>query len=277
MSQAPGESHGVSLVIPAWNEERRLSRTLDRYLTGLQNSGRTFEVIVVSDGSTDRTASIALGYADRNVRLLEYGKKLGKGRAVVEGIRSARYEDVGFVDADGPIPVEDILRLVDSLVGAECAIASRSLECSIATVERRPSRRALSRLWSLMVRGLFLLPIRDYQCGAKFFRKAELDSILPAVQVSDWAFDVSLLYHLHSAGYQVREVAVTWTEGAGSKFEISRDVPSMLVGLLGLRLMNLRPGGTIRHGRTAKAPVPTQAGSLDPNEDDRASESKVGT
>ena len=120
------ESPGVSIVIPAWNEEDRLARTLERYLPALEARGWPFEVIVVVDGVRDRTADIAAKYAPRNVRVLLFPNKLGKGGAVLAGIKVSRYEFVGYLDADGPISPEEMYGLVNYLGGdVDCVVASR--------------------------------------------------------------------------------------------------------------------------------------------------------
>ena len=238
-------------MIPAWNEEARLSQTLEAYLPPLRRSGVPFEVIVVCDGSTDGTFSIASGFAEQGVRVLHAETKLGKGGAVLAGFRSARFSRIGFVDADGPIRPEDLFALADSLDHYDCAIASRLAAGSVTTVRRTASRRVLSRAWSLAVRGLLLLPVRDTQCGAKFFRRSAVSAILRKVALTNWAFDVSILFHVHEAGYSIQEVPVTWTESEGSKLVIVRDVPIMLLSLIGVRVMSI-PGGKRRSG---SAPV----------------------
>jgi len=251
---------GLSLVIPAWNEEQRLSETLAKYVPALEESHRPFEVIVVADGVTDRTPDVADRYSSRGVKLLRFDSKLGKGGAVLAGLKATRHPSVGFVDADGPIPTKDLFALVNTLDSADCAIASRAMSGSVSRVRRSPGRRFLSRLWNLAVRGTLLLPVRDTQCGAKFFRASSVSCVLPKVAVTNWAFDASLLFHLHEAGLTIREVPVEWTESTGSKLVITRDVPRMLLSLVGIRLMNSKVG---RYVTRSPSSVAAHSGGFD--------------
>jgi len=229
---------GLSLVIPAWNEEARLRATLDRYLPALESTHSPFEVVVVADGSTDRTVEVAQRYRSRGVRLITSSAKLGKGKAVLTGLQAASYEFSGFIDADGPVLPEDLMTLVKALENCDCAIASRKVVGSRIVIPRTLARRLLSRVWNLAARGLLLLQVRDTLCGAKFFRTSSLERIIHEVAVSDWAFDVSILFHIKEQGMSVREVPVTWIEKSGSKLDIVRDVPRMLIALVGIRIMS---------------------------------------
>jgi glycosyltransferase involved in cell wall biosynthesis len=232
---------GISIVIPAWNEEGRLPRTLDKYLPVLEGRGEPFEVIVVVDGARDRTAEIARSYAARGVRVMEFVDKLGKGGAVLRGMKSARYDIVGYLDADGPIPPSEITHLLQSMEGVDCVVASRWLPSSIVTVRQSLFRRLSSRLWNFLSRSVLLLPLRDTQCGAKFFRNAAIRPLLAKVTLTNWAFDVDLLYHVRKRGLRVREVAVTWAHDTDSKLPVSKAIPVMMMSIFGVRVMNWGP------------------------------------
>jgi dolichol-phosphate mannosyltransferase len=237
--------NGLSIVIPAWNEEERLGRTLDRYLPALEARGRPFEVIVVADGAEDRTGEVAESYADRHVRVLHFPTQLGKGGAILEGIQAARYERVGYVDADGPILPEDLLTLANALASFDCVIGSRKIAGSrIANPEPR-FRRLLGGIWGLLVRSVLFLPVRDTQCGAKFFRRSTLLPIVREVAITNWAFDVSLLFHFARAHRTIHEHPVTWSHDDDSHLVMRSAVPKMFLSLLGLRLMNISISGYI--------------------------------
>ena len=111
IGEGKAKGMGLSIVIPAWNEEDRLKSTLDRYLRFLETRNEPFEVIVVSDGAKDRTAELARSYSHRGVRVLEFQSKLGKGGAILAGMREANFEYVGYLDADGPIPPSELLSM----------------------------------------------------------------------------------------------------------------------------------------------------------------------
>lgn len=230
---------GLSIVIPAWNEEDRLTRTLDRYLPALAAHGLPFEVIVVSDGHRDATAEVAKGYSSSGVRVLEYSRKLGKGGAVFEGIKAARFDCVGYLDADGPIPPSEFLGLSLSLAEVDGVVASRWVRGS-RVLRREPLLNIIAgRLWNFLVRSILFLPLRDTQCGAKLFRRSIVVPLLSAVALTNRAFDVALLYHIRKSGHQLKEVPVTWQHDVNTRMPIGRAIPVMFVSLLGIRVMNL--------------------------------------
>jgi glycosyltransferase involved in cell wall biosynthesis len=232
-------SPGLSLIIPAWNEEARLPRTLARYLPSLEARGLPFEIVVVTDGVDDRTAEVASAMASPHVRVLRFPQRLGKGGAIMRGVSVARYDYVGYLDADGPISPEDLFAMVAKLSDADCVLASRRLPESRILNQEPPLRRLVGNIWSALVRSLMLLPVRDTQCGAKVFRRSSIVLALRAVRIQNWAFDVSLLYHLSSEGATIREYPVSWSHDPDSRLAMASVVPVMFASLMGLRLMNL--------------------------------------
>jgi glycosyltransferase involved in cell wall biosynthesis len=212
---------------------------LDRYLPALESRGEPFEVIVVVDGHRDRTADAARQYASRGVRILEFPQKLGKGGAVLAGMKEARFDYVGYLDADGPIPPDEMLQLVAALGESDGVIASRWVRGS-TVLRREPIFNLVAgRAWNFLTRSLLFLPLRDTQCGAKFFRRSVVGPTLRAISLTNRAFDVDLLYHLRKRGHDVREIAVTWTHDPDTRMPIGRAVPVMFLSIVGVRLMNL--------------------------------------
>ena len=230
---------GVSLVIPAWNEEARLPNTLEQYVPQLESCGLPFEVLVVVDGTTDRTPEVAARYALRGVRVFEFQHRLGKGGALMEGFRRARYSIVGFVDADTPVTPDDLTALLLRLSDHDGAVASRWLPESNRRGQQPLSRLLLSKSWNTLTRIVLGLRVKDSQCGAKFFRRDPVLGVLPRVTMSSWAFDACLLFHFQRAGHTLTEVPVNWRDDPDSKLPIARVVPAMLLSLLGIRLMSL--------------------------------------
>lgn len=229
---------GVSIVIPAWNEEDRLARTLERYLPSLEARPEPFEVIVVVDGVGDRTAEVAERYADRHVRLLRFPHKLGKGGAVLAGLREAEHEYVGYLDADGPISPEQMYALVGDLDQVDCVVASRWVRGATGARAEPLFNRSAGRAWNFLTRSLLFLPLKDTQCGAKFFRSSVVRPLLATVTLTNRAFDVDFLYHVRKAGVPIREVPVRWTHDPDSRMPIARAIPVMFLSILGVRLMN---------------------------------------
>jgi len=229
---------GLSIVIPAWNESDRLARTLDRYLPALEARSDPFEVIVVSDGCRDDTAEVAESYSPRHVRVLRFPEKLGKGGAILAGLREARYEYVGYLDADGPIAPDQMHQMVDRLVDVDCVIASRWIR-GASGVEAEPLfNRFAGRLWNFLSQSLLFLRVKDTQCGAKFFKSSIIEPILRTVALTNRAFDVDFLYHVQKEGYRVKEVPVNWTHDKATRMPVGWAIPVMFASLLGLRVIN---------------------------------------
>lgn len=230
---------GVSVVIPAWNEEERLPVALETYLRFLEAYSLPFEVIVVVDGVTDGTVRVAERFASRGVRVLQFDDRLGKGGAVMAGFAAAKYDLVGFLDADAPITTVNVAYLLSELTHHEGAIASRWHPRSSQVRSQSRSRLLFSRVWNLLTRMILNLDVRDSQCGAKFFRRSAVMSVLPQVTLTNWAFDASLLFHFRRAGFSIAEVPVNWSDDPNTKLRVERVLPAMMLSLVGIRLMSL--------------------------------------
>lgn len=231
----PGSFPNISLVIPAWNEERDIGVTLTRYLPILQKHTKDFEVLVVADGCTDGTPGIVESFQDSRIRAIRFGTRLGKGGALRLGMLASRYDSVGFVDADGPITPADLGGMIEKLARFDAVIGSRWIRGS-RTVKRQPVPRIFaSRLWNILVRLVLNMRIADTQCGAKLFRRDALLRALGRVTVNNWAFDTALLYEALRSGDSVLEYPVTWSDRSRSKLKIRRAAPEMLMSLLQLR------------------------------------------
>lgn len=228
----PEPAFHYSLVIPAYNEESRILPLLE----SIQEFDG--ELIVVCDG-TDRTAEIvheaAAKRADLAIRCLEFDHRLGKGGGVREGLAAARAPLVGYFDADGSTSIGEMLRLFSSLDSADGAIGSRWVPGSNLTVRQGWMRRFESRGFNLIMKVLYGLPYHDTQCGAKVFRKAAVDVVLPSLVSDGFEFDVELLWRLRSAGYRVVEVPIEWQNKGDSRVK-KRDMIGMLSGLIRVRL-----------------------------------------
>ncbi len=223
---------GVSWVIPAYNEEKRVGPTLEAYLPVLQGLGVPYEVIVSSSGE-DATPEIARRYHDRGVISLHTLARRGKGLAILEGFRQAHYGIVGYSDADGSVPPEDMRRLLQAaLAGDRVVIASRRLEPDRNWVRAPAPKYYASNVWHSLVRVLLDLPVRDAECGFKIFTHGIVDRILREVTVTNWVFDACMLYHVRASGETLREMAVNYRYHHGTHFRLGRVAPVMLAGLL---------------------------------------------
>jgi glycosyltransferase involved in cell wall biosynthesis len=236
----------LSIVIPACNEQDRIRPTLDSYLSHFEavSKGR-HELIVVVNGSTDRTEEIVRAYAAQHpsLRLVVIPERVGKGGAVLRGLGEGRGTLVGFVDADGSTPAAEFDRLASQIGPADVVVGSRWIKGADVTHAQSLGRRLGSRLFNFLVRLFFQLGIRDTQCGAKVFHRRVLDAILPTLGVSHWVFDVDMLYQVKKSGFKIREEPTTWHDVAGSKLRIFSSLVDVPYALFRLRLLYspLRP------------------------------------
>jgi len=249
----------LSVIIPAYNETNRLpsmlSSTLDHLLSSSSQSPkrRTFEIIIVDDGSSDGTAAMALKlaterYAKADIRVVQLERNRGKGGAVRHGMIHARGRRLLMVDADGAsrfADVELLLNALDELAPAESdaagvAIGSRAhLVRTEAVVKRSFLRNFLMYGLHTVLRLAGVGHVRDTQCGFKLFSRAAARSLFPRQHIATWIFDVELLLLAKSLRIPVVEVPVTWHEVPGSKLSVVKDSLQMLRDLLVLRANQL--------------------------------------
>lgn len=231
----------LSVIIPAYNEERRLPSTLDRASQYLDGRGKPYEILVVVNGSTDRTAEVAKAAAarDPSVRLILTPLR-GKGRAVKIGALEARGERVLFCDADLSTPIQEAVALTE-LVGDAYQIAIASREGLGARRVGEPySRHLMGRVFNGLVRALAVPGIQDTQCGFKAFTRACAHDVFGRQTLTGFGFDVELLYLARKRGYAIREVPVTWVYQPSSRVDPLRDTVRMFGDVLRVRLNDLR-------------------------------------
>ena len=229
----------LSIVIPAHNEEHRLPPMLEAYAKYFDEKyGDEAELIVVPNFCSDRTAEVARGISMRypQVKVINEPKRVGKGGAVLLGAQSAEGDLIGFVDADGATSSEAFDDLVQKISLDGCIIASRWMKGSDVSPKQPLSRRAASRCFNLLVRVLFGLKLSDTQCGAKLFRREVIQPVLRNLGVTNWAFDVDMLFQTKRLGASIREVPTVWHDVSGSKVEIGRSSVNMFVAMVRLRM-----------------------------------------
>lgn len=225
----------LSVIIPAYNEERRLPRTLESVYQFLSKRGRSFEILVVDDGSHDGTTDLVVEYAREHpeVRIKSYQPNRGKGFAVRVGMLSARGETMLIDDADGSSPIEEVERLEKALEeGADIAIGSRAKPDQTRKVEALLYRKFMGNTFNAIVQGLLLPGIYDTQCGFKLFKRQAARDIFSVNRIDGFGFDVEVLYIAKMRTYKVVEMAINWTNVEGSKVNVLIDSPKMLLEVL---------------------------------------------
>jgi glycosyltransferase involved in cell wall biosynthesis len=223
----------LDIVMPAHNEEDRIGRTLSVYSDACQDPDIRF--LVAMDDCRDRTAEVVAAHAqdDDRIELFEY-PKLGKGGVIAETFRQADADLVGFVDADGATPPQELLRRADAALQADGAIATRRHPASVLPARRTFARRVTSAGFALAVRRLLGLQYRDTQCGAKVLRREVVEDILPRLRARDLLFDVDLLATAAEAGHRIVEVPTIWIDQEGSRVSAVGDSGRMGASLLKL-------------------------------------------
>jgi dolichyl-phosphate beta-glucosyltransferase len=229
-----------SIVIPAFNEATRIDETLRLTLDYLASVSPESEVIVVNDGSTDATSTIArrvLDNANIKTQLLENFPNRGKGAAVRRGLLAAQKPIGLFFDADLATPLEELPKIIEPIANndVDLAFGSRALDRSLIGHHQPWRREQGGRVFNLLVRLSAGLPFWDTQCGFKAFRLDVCRPILEVALIEGFAFDVELLYLAHRAGLRLREIPVRWNHVEGSKVNFLRDSVGMLREVLALR------------------------------------------
>ena len=231
-----------SIVIPAYNEQARIGATLERVMECIRARGWAAEVLVVNDGSRDRTAAIVSEAAREhpNLRLIENPGNRGKGYSVRSGMLQARGGIVMFTDADLSAPIEEAELLFAAIEnGADVAIGSRWLDRSRQTLRQPLYRRFFGRCFNWLTRLIMKLPLADTQCGFKAFRREAARTIFIRQRIERWGFDPEILYVALRLGMRVDEVAVTWGHDERSRLSYLKDGLKMMQDLLKVRFYSL--------------------------------------
>lgn len=229
---------GVTVVIPAYNEAHRLPATLDRLVAELPSAfGDRWDVVVADDGSTDATSEVVAQRSERHpsLRTVRSAVNQGKGAALLAGARAASFPLVVFLDADLPVSVPTIERMVRRAASVDLVVGSRCLPGARFDPPQPVLRRVGGRGFRSAVRLFGYDTTSDPQCGAKVLRMSSLRPVLDQITIAGFAFDVELIVRTRRSGLQVAELPVTWRHVDGSSLRPVRDAASMLADLARLR------------------------------------------
>ena len=232
----------LSIVIPSFNEELRLPETLERIAAYLPKLGGETEILVVDDGSKDRTAEVAESFRARlpGLRVVSNGENRGKGYSVRHGMREARGRCVLFTDADLSAPIEETPKLLEALESYDVAIGSRALDRSLITVHESRFREFAGMVFNTIVRVILRLPFVDTQCGFKAFRRERCQVLFEQQRIERFGFDPELLYLARHHGLRTKEVPVRWGHSPATKVNMLRDSIQMFVDVFTIRWNTIR-------------------------------------
>jgi len=221
----------LSLVIPAYNEEKRILQPLNSFYDFFHKKlGEEFEIIVVPNNCKDNTLGVVEKFAKgkNNVRILNISGYSGKGGAVIEGFRLATGDLIGFVDADESTNVNEFNKLYDNISYFDGIIASRRMKGARIHPKRKIKQELGSFLYNKLANLLFDLKFKDTQCGAKIFKKEVVSFLVKHSTQKDWMFDVDLLYLCKKKNFKIKEYPIFWSDSEGSKLILKEQLIALL-------------------------------------------------
>jgi dolichyl-phosphate beta-glucosyltransferase len=233
-----GAAPELSIVIPCYNEEQRLPRTIEQIERHFDGKQVSYELILVDDGSRDGTRMIMDSAAERNpaVRLEALPQNRGKGRALAEGVAAARGAEILVTDADLSTPIEELDKLRAELrKGAGVAIGSRALKESRVEVSQPIYRVLMGKAFNLLVQVVLLPGIWDTQCGFKLFRADVAHDAFAALTTDGFGYDPEVLYRAKRRGVRIAEVPVVWRNSAPTKVSPIKSSLDMFSHVLRIR------------------------------------------
>jgi glycosyltransferase involved in cell wall biosynthesis len=234
---ASGEPH-LSIIIPAWNEERRLESSLAKIAAYLASEEIHGEILVIDDGSSDSTASVA-GRALTGLpgRVLRNDENRGKGFSVRRGCLEARGRWLLLTDADLSAPIEEYSKLATAALDRDLdvVIGSRGLPESVIEIRQNLVRERMGQCFNLLMRWMTGLPFRDTQCGFKLMDRKRVRPLFERMVVNRFAFDVELLFLAVRFGLAVREIPIVWRNEPQSRVSMLADPLNMLFDVARVR------------------------------------------
>lgn len=227
----------ISIIIPAFNEEDRIGNTLEKIREYMEENFPSYEILVVNDGSSDKTTEKAENH--KSVLVLEQPKNLGKGAAVRRGMLEATGDIRVFSDADLSTPIYELNKLMKSIErGADVAVGSRALDYSSIKKHQPFYREFMGKTFNKIVQILVIKGIKDTQCGFKAFKRNAAQDIFKDAKIDGFGFDVEILFLANRKNYKVDEISVEWYNDERSKISPVKDSLKMISEILRIRAIH---------------------------------------
>lgn len=209
----------ISIVIPAYNEEKRITKTLKKVVSFFDRQNLDYEIIVVSDGSRDRTCDVVREFGSDRVKVVCVYRNHGKGFGVNRGVANAKGQYILFIDADNSTPIEHYLDLKKYIDEYSVVIGSRYLHDSNIKLKQPWLRIIGSRIGNILIQAMILPGFPDTQCGFKLFKKDAAKQIFSRQTIWRWGFDMEILYIAKKLGYKIKQVPVSWFNDERSRIQ----------------------------------------------------------
>ncbi len=231
----------ISIVIPAFNEEKRIKKSLINIANYCKNNFKKYEIIVVDDASTDKTHKIISKLKIKNLKILRNYVNKGKGYSVKRGILKSKYSLVLFTDSDSAIPINHLEKFIKYIeCGYHIVIASKYIKGSHSDTKQSFYRIFIGKIFSLIVNLFVLKGFKDTQCGFKLFKTDIAKKIVKLQTCDRFAFDVELLLIAKKIGIKIKEAPVNWINEKGTRVHPIYDSIEMLIEVIKFKINDLR-------------------------------------
>ena len=226
----------ISIIIPVYNEEKRITKCLDRVLDFCRQKQYNFEIIVAEDGSSDNTIQIIQEFQKKNeiIKLISFKKRIGKGAAIANAVLKAEKKYVGYMDVDLSADPSEFERFFEEIKNYDVIIGSRLIRDNLTPIKRPFYRTIFSILYSKFFRFLFDIPIYDTQCGFKLFRRDIVNKLFSGLHITGFAFDSEVIVKSYILGLRLKEIPIIWNHDNASKINIIKQVREMSRDLLSI-------------------------------------------
>lgn len=227
----------ISLILPVFNEERIIEKSIKRLLKFFKEKGWDFELIFVEDGCTDNTIAIVdkYGMTESRIKIVSIPERLGKGGSTKFAALNCTLKDyVAYMDSDLAADPSELERLIDHIKSHDIVLGSRIIRGNLPPIQRPIYRTIFSHLYSKLFRILFRIPVHDPQCGLKLFRNEVISKLLTNVTVLGFAFDTDLIVEAYVQDLRVKEVPINWAHGKFSTVRVFDEIREMGLDILSI-------------------------------------------
>jgi len=229
----------LSIIIPTFQEEKYIGKTISTIESFLINKSFNYEIIVSDDGSHDNTVKLAQEIATQkeNLKVLQAAHQ-GKGAAVKKGVLVAQGKYILFTDADLSTPIHEFNKLFNYTSKYDIIIGSRALSDSEIKVHQPWWREKLGRIFNIIVQSIILKDIKDTQCGFKLFKSNVAHDLFNRIKLTGFSFDVEILYLAQKSGYAIKEVPIIWKNRAETKVSIAKELFKVITDLIKIKIIH---------------------------------------